>query len=190
LSLANRRYIGLFGGRYDNYAATAMGYFEDEISKAVVLAIFLPLIISSGGNSGSQATTLVIRAMALGEFTLADWWKIAWREVIAGLALGAILGIIGFMRIAAWTPFTNVYGAHWLLVAVTVGLSLVGVVAWGTICGSMLPFILKRLGTDPATSSAPFVATLVDVTGLIWPDFSSGTTTVPRIFLHDDDLAQ
>jgi magnesium transporter len=147
--------------------ATAMGYFEDEISKAVVLALFLPLIISSGGNSGSQATTLVIRAMALGEFTLADWWKIAWREVIAGLALGAILGIIGFVRIAAWTPFTNVYGNHWLLVAVTVGLSLVGVVAWGTICGSMLPFILKRLGTDPATSSAPFVATLVDVTGLV-----------------------
>ncbi len=147
--------------------ATAMGYFEDEIAKAVVLALFLPLIISSGGNSGSQATTLVIRAMALGEFTLADWWKIAWREVLAGLALGAILGLIGFARIAAWAPFTSVYGAHWLLVAVTVGLSLVGVVAWGTICGSMLPFILKRLGTDPATSSAPFVATLVDVTGLV-----------------------
>ena len=147
--------------------ATAMGYFENEISKAVVLALFLPLIISSGGNSGSQATTLVIRAMALGEFTLADWWKIAWREVLAGLALGAILGSIGFLRIAAWTPFTNVYGAHWLLVGITVGLSLVGVVAWGTICGSMLPFILKRLGTDPAASSAPFVATLVDVTGLV-----------------------
>lgn len=147
--------------------ATAMGYFADEISKAVVLALFLPLIISSGGNSGSQATTLVIRAMALGEFTLADWWKIAWREVIAGLALGAILGSIGFLRIAAWTPFTNIYGAHWLLVGITVGLSLVGVVAWGTICGSMLPFILKRLGTDPAASSAPFVATLVDVTGLV-----------------------
>lgn len=147
--------------------ATAMGYFEDEISKAVVLALFLPLIISSGGNSGSQATTLVIRAMALGEFTLADWWKIASREVLSGLALGLILGVIGFTRIAAWTPFTNVYGAHWLLVGITVGLSLVGVVAWGTICGSMLPFILKRLGTDPATSSAPFVATLVDVTGLV-----------------------
>lgn len=147
--------------------ATAMGYFEDEISKAVVLALFLPLIISSGGNSGSQATTLVIRAMALGEFTLGDWWKIAWREVLTGLALGVILGVIGFVRIAAWTPFTNVYGAHWLLVGTTVGLSLVGVVAWGTISGSMLPFILKRLGTDPATSSAPFVATLVDVTGLV-----------------------
>jgi magnesium transporter len=147
--------------------ATAMGYFEDEISKAVVLALFLPLIISSGGNSGSQATTLVIRAMALGEFKLADWWKIAWKEVLTGLALGAILGGIGFLRIAAWTPFTKVYGAHWLLVGITVGLSLVGVVAWGTICGSMLPFILKRLGTDPATSSAPFVATLVDVTGLV-----------------------
>jgi magnesium transporter len=147
--------------------ATAMGYFEDEISKAVVLALFLPLIISSGGNSGSQATTLVIRAMALGEFTLADWWRIAWREILTGLALGAILGIIGFTRIAAWTPFTNVYGVHWMLVGVTVGLSLVGVVAWGTICGSMLPFILRRLGADPATSSAPFVATLVDVTGLV-----------------------
>lgn len=147
--------------------ATAMGYFENEISKAVVLALFLPLIISSGGNSGSQATTLVIRAMALAEFTLADWWKIAWREILTGLALGAILGIIGFARIAAWTPFTNVYGAHWLLVGLTVGLSLVGVVAWGTICGSMLPFILRRLGADPATSSAPFVATLVDVTGLV-----------------------
>jgi magnesium transporter len=147
--------------------ATAMGYFADEIAKAVVLALFLPLIISSGGNSGSQATTLVIRAMALGEFTLADWWKIAWREVMTGLALGVILGIIGFMRIAAWTPFTNIYGAHWLLVGTTVGLSLIGVVAWGTICGSMLPFILRRVGVDPATSSAPFVATLVDVTGLI-----------------------
>jgi magnesium transporter len=147
--------------------ATAMGYFADEIAKAVVLALFLPLIISSGGNSGSQATTLVIRAMALGEFTLADWWKIAWREILTGLALGVILGVIGFTRIAAWTPFTNVYGAHWLLVGMTVGLSLVGVVAWGTICGSMLPFILRRLGVDPATSSAPFVATLVDVTGLV-----------------------
>lgn len=147
--------------------ATAMGYFADEIAKAVVLALFLPLIISSGGNSGSQATTLVIRAMALGEFTLADWWKIAWREVLTGLALGVILGIIGFVRIAAWTPFTNMYGAHWLLVGTTVGLSLIGVVAWGTICGSMLPFILRRVGVDPATSSAPFVATLVDVTGLV-----------------------
>jgi magnesium transporter len=147
--------------------ATAMGYFEDEISKAVVLALFLPLIISSGGNSGSQATTLVIRAMALGEFNLADWWRIAWREILTGLALGAILGIIGFARIAAWAPFTHVYGAHWALVGVTVGLSLIGVVAWGTICGSMLPFILRRLGVDPATSSAPFVATLVDVTGLV-----------------------
>jgi magnesium transporter len=147
--------------------ATAMGYFEDEISKAVVLALFLPLIISSGGNSGSQATTLVIRAMALGEFTLEDWWKIAWREVLSGLSLGLILGVIGFGRIAAWVPFTHMYGAHWVLVGITVALSLVGVVAWGTICGSMLPFILKRLGTDPATSSAPFVATLVDVTGLV-----------------------
>ena len=147
--------------------ATAMGYFEGEISKAVVLALFLPLIISSGGNSGSQATTLVIRAMALGEFTLADWWKIAWREILTGLALGAILGIIGFARIAAFAPFTHLYGPHWALVGLTVGLSLVGVVMWGTISGSMLPFILRRLGADPAASSAPFVATLVDVTGLV-----------------------
>jgi len=147
--------------------ATAMGYFEDEISKAVVLALFLPLIISSGGNSGSQATTLVIRAMALGEFTLSDWWKIAWRELLTGLALGAILGVIGFARIAAFTPFTHLYGPHWALVGLTVGLSLVGVVMWGTISGSMLPFILRRLGADPAASSAPFVATLVDVTGLV-----------------------
>lgn len=147
--------------------ATAMGYFEDEISKAVVLSLFLPLIISSGGNSGSQATTLVIRAMALGEFTLEDWWRIAWREVLSGISLGVILGVIGFGRIAAWVPFTHLYGAHWVLVGLTVSLALIGVVAWGTICGSMLPFILKRLGTDPATSSAPFVATLVDVTGLI-----------------------
>jgi magnesium transporter len=147
--------------------ATAMGYFEDEIARAVVLALFVPLIISSGGNSGSQASTIIIRAMALGEFRLGDWWRIARREILSGLALGAILGTIGFLRIALWSAFSSIYGPHWALVALTVALSLVGVVLWGTISGSMLPLILRRLGADPATSSAPFVATLVDVTGLV-----------------------
>ena len=147
--------------------ATAMGYFEDEIAKAVVLALFVPLIISSGGNSGSQASTIIIRAMALGEFTLGDWWRIARREVMSGLALGGILGSIGFMRIALWSAFSSIYGPHWVLVGLTVALSLVGVVLWGTLSGSMLPFLLRRFGADPATSSAPFVATLVDVTGLV-----------------------
>ena len=147
--------------------ATAMGFFEDEIAKAVVLALFVPLIISSGGNSGSQAATLVIRAMALGEVRLRDWWRVMRREVFSGLALGAILGSIGFLRITVWSAFTNLYGPHWLLVAVTIGVSLVGIVLWGTLSGSMLPLLLRRVGLDPATSSAPFVATLVDVTGLI-----------------------
>ena len=147
--------------------ATAMGFFEKEIAKAVVLALFVPLIISSGGNSGSQASTLVIRALALGEVKLRDWWRVIRREVFAGLALGCILGSIGFLRIAIWSMFSTIYGPHWLLVALTVSLSLVGVVLWGTLVGSILPFILRRLGFDPATSSAPFVATLVDVTGLI-----------------------
>ncbi|MCG3148055.1 MAG: Magnesium transporter MgtE [Verrucomicrobiae bacterium] len=147
--------------------ATAMGYFEEEIAKAVVLALFVPLIISSGGNSGSQAATLIIRAMALGEVTLRDWWQVMRREVLAGLALGGILGVIGFVRITAWSLFSNIYGPHWFLVAITVGLSLVGVVLWGTLAGSMLPFLLRRMGFDPAASSAPFVATLVDVTGLV-----------------------
>jgi len=147
--------------------ATAMGFFEKEIAKAVVLALFVPLIISSGGNSGSQASTLVIRALALGELKLTDVWKVIRREVFAGLALGAILGTIGFLRISIWSLFSNLYGVHWLLVAVTVSLSLIGIVLWGTLVGSILPFILRRLGFDPATSSAPFVATLVDVTGLI-----------------------
>jgi magnesium transporter len=147
--------------------ATAMGYFEGEIAKAVVLALFVPLIISSGGNSGSQASTIIIRAMALGEFRLADWWRIARREVMSGLTLGTILGSIGFMRIAIWSAFSSIYGPHWVLVGLTVALSLVGVVLWGTISGSMLPLVLRRLGADPATSSAPFVATLVDVTGLV-----------------------
>jgi magnesium transporter len=147
--------------------ATAMGYFEDEIMKAVVLALFIPLIISSGGNAGSQASTLVIRALALGEVTLRDWWRIMKREILSGLALGLILGVIGFARIAAWSAFSNIYGPHWLLVALTVGISLIGVVVWGTLSGSMLPLILRKLGFDPAASSAPFVATLVDVTGLV-----------------------
>ncbi len=147
--------------------ATAMGFFEKEIERAVVLALFVPLIISSGGNSGSQAATLVIRALALSEVGLAQWWRIMSREIRAGLTLGVILGSIGFFRIAIWSAFSNLYGPHWLLVALTVGLALVGVVLWGTLAGSMLPFVLRRLGFDPAVSSAPFVATLVDVTGLV-----------------------
>jgi magnesium transporter len=147
--------------------ATAMGFFEKEIERAVVLALFVPLIISSGGNSGSQASTLVIRALALGEVTLRDWWRVMRREVLSGLGLGMILGSIGFLRITVWSAFSHIYGVHWLLVALTVGLSLIGIVLWGTLAGSMLPFILRRLGFDPATSSAPFVATLVDVTGLV-----------------------
>lgn len=147
--------------------ATAMAYFEDEIARAVVLAMFVPLIISSGGNSGSQSATLIIRALAVGEVSIADWWRIMKRELYSGLALGSILGVIGFFRITIWSMVSNIYGAHWLLVAVTVGTSLVGVVMWGTLSGSMLPLLLKRLNFDPATSSAPFVATLVDVTGLI-----------------------
>ena len=147
--------------------ATAMGHFEEEIQRAVVLALFVPLIISSGGNSGSQASTLVIRAMALGEVRLSDWWRVAGREVLSGLLLGAILAVVGFMRIALWTAFSSIYGPHWILVAMTVSCSLVGVVLWGTLSGSLLPLIIRKLGGDPATSSAPFVATLVDVTGLV-----------------------
>jgi magnesium transporter len=147
--------------------ATAMGYFEEEIARAVVLALFVPLIISSGGNSGSQAATLVVRAMALGEVRLRDWWRVLQRELGAGLALGAILGSIGMLRIAVWQLLFHLYGEHWVLIGLTVGLALVGVVLWGTLSGSMLPFVLRRFGLDPAASSAPFVATLVDVTGLI-----------------------
>jgi magnesium transporter len=148
--------------------ATAMGYFEGEISKAVVLALFIPLIISSGGNSGSQATSLIIRALALRELELKDWWRVAMRELPSGLALGGILGVIGVIRIVLWQRlgWYN-YGEHWLLVAFTVGTALVGVVTFGSLTGSMLPFLLRRLGFDPASASAPFVATLVDVTGLI-----------------------
>ncbi|HEY5895860.1 MAG TPA: magnesium transporter [Chthoniobacterales bacterium] len=158
--------------------ATAMGVFEEQIARAVVLALFVPLIISSGGNSGSQATTLIIRAMALGEVRLRDWWRVMRREVQAGFFLGCILAVIGFARITIWTLFSKQYGPHGMLVGATVSLSLVGVVLWGTLAGSMLPFILRRLGLDPATSSAPFVATLVDVTGLII--YFSIATTVLR----------
>jgi magnesium transporter len=147
--------------------ASAMAYFEDEIAKAVVLALFVPLIVSSGGNSGSQAATLIIRAMALGEITINDWWRVLKREIVSGFALGLILAIIGFIRIGMWNYFTNVYGIHWFGIAATVSFSLLGIVMWGTLMGSMLPIALKKLGADPATSSAPFVATLVDVTGLV-----------------------
>lgn len=147
--------------------ATAMGHFEEEIARAVVLALFVPLIISSGGNSGSQASTLIIRAMALGEVRLRDWWRVIRRELASGLALGSLLALIGVLRISIWQWAFGLYGEHWQLVAVTVGFALIGVVTWGTIVGSMLPFILRRLGFDPASASAPFVATLVDVTGLI-----------------------
>jgi magnesium transporter len=147
--------------------ATAMGYFEKEIARAVVLALFVPLIISSGGNSGSQATTLVIRALALGELTLRDWWLVVRREILSGMALGTLLGSIGFVRILSWQYFFQTYGEHYMLVALTVSFSLIGVVMFGTLAGSMLPFILKNLKFDPASASAPFVATLVDVTGLI-----------------------
>jgi len=149
------------------FTATAMGFFEKEIERAVVLALFVPLIISSGGNSGSQASTLVIRALAIGEVSLRDWWRVVYREVFTGLALGSILGAIGFLRVALWSFFTTLYGPHWFLVALTVGFSLIGIVLWGTLIGSVLPFGLRRLGFDPAASSAPFVATLVDVTGLV-----------------------
>ncbi len=147
--------------------ATAMGFFEAEIARAVVLALFVPLIISSGGNSGSQATSLIIRSLALQELKLRDWFRVFKREMVSGLALGSMLGVIGFLRIVLWEHlrFTD-YGAHYLLVALTVWGSLIGVVLFGTLAGSMLPFVLRRLGFDPATSSAPFVATLVDVTGL------------------------
>ncbi|HEV8481200.1 MAG TPA: magnesium transporter [Candidatus Eisenbacteria bacterium] len=147
--------------------ATAMTYFQNEIAKAVVLALFVPLVISSGGNSGSQATTLVIRAMALGELRLRDWWRVIRREFFSGLGLGLILGTIGVIRILTWQSIFHTYGSHGIVVAITVGLSLVGVVLWGTLSGSVLPFLLKRLGFDPASASAPFVATFVDVTGLI-----------------------
>ena len=147
--------------------ASAMGYFEGEIARAVVLTLFLPLIISSGGNSGSQATTLVIRAMAIGEVRLRDWWRVFRREVLTGLGLGAILAVLGLLRVVIGEAVGSAYGEHYFALALTVALSLLGVVLWGTLMGSMLPFLMRRLGFDPASASAPFVATLVDVTGLI-----------------------
>src|SRR5690348_1668217 len=153
--------------------ATAMAYYNDELAKVIVLTNFIPLIMSSGGNSGSQASTLIIQAMALGDVTLSDWWRVMRREILSGFMLGLILGAIGFMRITIWSILmhhgimTDIYGLHWFLLAASVSFSLVGVVLWGSFAGSMLPILLKKLGADPASSSAPFVATLVDVTGLI-----------------------
>ena len=158
--------VVLFFG--EMFTATAMGYFEGEIKKVTLLALFVPLILSSGGNSGSQASTLIIQAMSIGEITIANWWKILRREITSGLLLGAVLGIIGFFRVMVWHSIApGLYGEHWILIAFTIGLTLIGVVLWGTIMGSMLPILLKRLGADPAASSAPFVATLVDVTALV-----------------------
>ena len=148
--------------------ATAMQHFNDEIAKATVLAMFIPLVMSSGGNSGSQATSLIIRALALREVHLGDWWRIAMRELPTGLILGAMLGIIGFARIILWQHIHFFdYGPHYILIATTIGVALLGIVAFGSLAGSMLPFLLKRVGVDPASASAPFVATLVDVTGLV-----------------------
>jgi len=147
--------------------ASAMGHYEEEIARAVVLALFVPLIISSGGNSGSQATTLIIRAMALGEVTIGDWWRIVRRELAVGVSLGVILAAIGAARILVWQAAFHTYGPHYKEVAATVAVSLVGVVTWGTLAGSMLPFVIRRAGFDPASASAPFVATLVDVSGLV-----------------------
>lgn len=148
--------------------ASAMQHFEDELEKAIVLTLFIPLIMSSGGNSGSQATSLIIRALALRELELKDWWRVALRELPTGLSLGAVLGLIGVVRIVVW-QLSGIYdyGDHWILVAITVGSALIGIVTFGSLTGSMLPFVLKRLGFDPASASAPFVATLVDVTGIV-----------------------
>ena len=147
--------------------ATAMGFYEREIARAVVLALFVPLIISSGGNSGSQASTLVVRALALGELKLRDWWRVVRREIGAGMSLGGILASIGLARILLWQALFHTYGEHYLPIALTVAMSLIGVVTWGTLAGSMLPLVLRRIGFDPASASAPFVATLVDVSGLV-----------------------
>ncbi|MEO0000201.1 MAG: hypothetical protein RL766_247, partial [Bacteroidota bacterium] len=148
--------------------ATAMASYEHALDKALILSLFIPLIISSGGNTGSQASSLIIQALTVGEVTLADWWSVMRREIISGILLGTVLGLIGFARVMIWSQiFPDVYGAHYFLVALVVGFSLIGVVLFGTISGSMLPIALKKLGADPAVSSAPFVATLVDVTGVI-----------------------
>ena len=148
--------------------ATAMASYEHALDQALILSLFIPLIISSGGNTGSQASSLIIQALTVGEVTMEDWWKVMRREIVSGIMLGTVLGIIGFSRVMVWSQiFPEVYGAHYFLVAMVVGVSLIGVVMFGTISGSMLPIVLKRLGADPAVSSAPFVATLVDVTGVI-----------------------
>ncbi len=157
--------VVLFVG--EMFTATALGFFEHELGRAQVLAVLMPLIIASGGNSGSQAASLMIRALAIGEVGLKDWRRVFGRELLSGLILGLLLGAIGMLRIGLWQGATAQYGPHWALVALTVGLSLIGVVLWGTLTGAMLPFVLRRLGQDPATSSAPFVATLVDVVGLV-----------------------
>ncbi|MEK6556522.1 MAG: magnesium transporter, partial [Bdellovibrionota bacterium] len=149
------------------FTATAMGYFEHELQRAVILALFIPLIISSGGNSGSQTSSLIIRAMALGEVSLRDWWRVLMRELGLGLTLGLILGAIGFLRVALWPGAIEIYGAHYMMIGAAVATSLIGVVMWGVICGAMLPFALRRVGFDPASASAPFVATLVDVAGVV-----------------------
>ncbi|WP_309891471.1 magnesium transporter [Archangium sp.] len=149
------------------FTATAMAYYQDAIAKAVFLSAFVPLIISSGGNSGSQATSLIIRALAVRDVDLKDWWRVAGREMASGLALGVFLGLLGLLRILLWPRHAELYGAHFAWVGLAVGLSVVGVVIFGTLCGSMLPFLLRRLGADPATASAPLVATLVDVTGVV-----------------------
>jgi len=151
----------------ETLTAAAMGRFEDEIAKAVVLTLFIPLIISSGGNSGSQASTLVIRAMALGEVTLADWWRVVSRELVQGLSMGGILAVIGFARVVLWEWALHSYGPHYWLVGLVVAGSVIGVVTFGTVAGSMLPFVLRRVGLDPASASAPFVATLVDLMGIV-----------------------
>jgi magnesium transporter len=153
--------------------ATAMAFYNDEMTKVIILTNFIPLIISTGGNSGTQASTLIIQAMALGEVKISDWWRVMRREILSGLMLGTILGIIGFLRITLWSflmhhgVIKDIYGIYWVKIGITVFFSLIGVVLWGSLIGSMLPLLLKRLGADPASSSAPFVATLVDVTGLI-----------------------
>lgn len=147
--------------------ATVIEHFEHQLASAIMLFALMPLIISSGGNSGSQASTLIIQAMALGEITIGDWWRVMKREIVSGFLLGLILGILGFIRIMTFQVFSDAYGEHWALVGLVVGFSLVGVVLWGSLMGSMLPFILRKLGADPASSSAPFVSTLVDVTGLL-----------------------
>jgi magnesium transporter len=146
---------------------TAMALFENQLARAVVLALFIPLVISSGGNSGSQASTLVIRAMAMEEVRLRDWWRVLRRELAAGLLLGLVLGVIGLLRVVLWPQRSQQFGEHFFLVGITVAVSLVWIVMWGAIAGSMLPFVLRRLGLDPASASAPFIATLVDVTGLV-----------------------